>query len=234
MTRKNKGKSKTYWLYGKHAVQAALVNSNREVHQLLVTKNAANDFNSSKATIVDPHEIDKHIPDGSVHQGVAANVSYLPDSDLDDISRVKIVLILDQVTDPHNTGAILRSCAAFGAGGVIVQEKNSPQESGVMAKSASGALESIPIIRVTNLSKSMEELKEMNFWCVGLDGDAKDHISKIHDYDKVALVLGAEGKGLRRLVAENCDLLVKVPINDGMESLNVSNAAAVALYELTR
>jgi 23S rRNA (guanosine2251-2'-O)-methyltransferase len=234
MTRGNSRKSRTYWLYGKHAVEAALANVDRVVHKVLVTKNAANEMNLAKATIATSQEIEKNLQEGAVHQGVAAQVSPLADSSLGEIKDATRVLILDQVTDPHNIGAILRSCAAFGAAAVIVQDKNAPQENAVMAKTASGALEAIPLISVINLSTAMEELKEYDFWCIGMAGEAKDDISKISDYNKIAIVMGAEGKGIRRLVKENCDLLVKIPIRSSIESLNVSNAAAIALYELSR
>ncbi len=222
------------WLYGKHAVLAAVANPNRVIHRVLVTKNTLDALNHNKKELVDPREIERLFPLGTVHQGIAAEVDNLRHVDISEIFDSKLVVILDQVTDPHNVGAILRSCAAFGAGGVIVHDRHSPEEGAVLAKSASGALETVPLVSVTNISSAMEELKEKGFWCVGLDGSAKTTLSKIPDYEKVALVLGAEGQGIRRLVMENCDLLAKVPINDSIESLNVSNAAAVALYELTR
>lgn len=229
------GGRRGFLIFGKHAVLAAIGNPARTVHRVLATKNTADELNlAAQAEIVHPQEIDKLLPPGTVHQGIAAEVARLPEKGVEDVKDAAIIVILDQVTDPHNVGAILRSCAAFGAAAVIVHDKNSPEETGVLAKSASGALETIPLIRVTNISSAMEELKEYGFWCIGLDGEAKEHINKIHDYEKVVLVLGAEGKGIRRLVRENCDLLAKVPINDSIESLNVSNAAAVALYEITR
>lgn len=144
------------------------------------------------------------------------------------------VLLLDQVSDPHNVGAILRSAAAFDIGAVIATDRNSPQESGVMAKSASGALEIVPLVSVGNLVQAVELLKKSGYWIYGLDGEAKDSISGAKFDAKTALVLGAEGKGLRRLTSEHCDFLVKIPMSNKMESLNVSNAAAVALYEVFR
>ncbi len=144
------------------------------------------------------------------------------------------VLLLDQVTDPHNVGAILRSAAAFDVGAVIVTDRNAPQESGVMAKAASGALEVVPLIAVTNLVQAIETLKKSGYWIAGLDGAARKAIHEAKLDNKTALVLGAEGAGLRRLTTEHCDFLVKLPISDKMESLNVSNAAAVAMYELYR
>ena len=234
MNNNKQAKGKTYWIYGKHPVEAALKNPLRVVHRVLATKNAISEMQLNAATPASPNDIEKNLQAGAVHQGVAIEVSPLPELSIFDLKDSKILLVLDQVTDPHNVGAILRSSAAFGASAVIVQDKNSPEENSVLAKSASGALETVPLVKVINISRAMEDLKEMGFWCVGLDGTAKTLLSKAPKYEKTVLVLGAEGAGMRRLTLENCDLLVKVPINDSIESLNVSNAAAVALYELSR
>ena len=145
-----------------------------------------------------------------------------------------LVVILDQVSDPHNVGAILRSAAAFGAMAVIVPDANAPEETGTLAKSASGALEVIPLIRVANLSRAMEMLKKADFWCVGMDGYAKKEMGEDRLPQKCALVMGSEGEGMRRLTAENCDYMVKLPIARTVESLNVSNACTIALYEWNR
>ena len=144
------------------------------------------------------------------------------------------VLILDQVTDPQNIGAIIRSCAAFGTKAVIVQDKNSPQESGSMAKAAAGTMELVPVVRVTNLARAIETLKKHNFWIVGMDGYAKDNVDKIDKNAKLGVVMGSEGSGMRRLIEESCDITVRLPINPKVESLNVSTAAAVVLYELSK
>ena len=141
-----------------------------------------------------------------------------------------LVLILDQVTDPHNVGAIIRSAAAFGAKAIITTDRHAPPESGVLAKSASGALEALPWVRVTNLSRAMDQLADMGYWRIGLDGHAKQDVRDVDFGDNIALVLGAEGKGIRKGTADHCDGLVKLPISRTIESLNVSNAAAVALY----
>ena len=141
---------------------------------------------------------------------------------------------MDQVTDPHNIGAILRSAAAFDAMAVVIPDAGAPEESAVLAKSACGALEIVPLIRVTNLARSMQQLKDAGFWCLGLDGYAKEYISDKKLPARTAFILGSEGDGMRRLTAENCDYTIKLPMSDKMESLNVSNAAAVALYEFYR
>jgi 23S rRNA (guanosine2251-2'-O)-methyltransferase len=153
--------------------------------------------------------------------------------DLDE-SDGGVVLLLDQVTDPHNIGAILRSAAAFGALAVIVPEAGAPDETGVLAKSASGALEVVPLVRVTNLARAMDQLKELGFWCIGMDGHATNSIGDQKLPSRAAFVMGSEGDGMRRLTAENCDFVTKLPMSPAIESLNVSNAAAITLYEYRR
>ena len=189
--------------------------------------------------LVDRHFLDSMVGQNAVHQGIVAKCDPLPVVDIKEFIKIVgnkekgLIVILDQVTDPHNIGAIMRSAVAFNALAVIMPEAGAPSESGVLAKSSSGATELIPLIRVSNLAHAMELLKKAEFWCVGLDGYAKDFITDHKLPKKCALVLGAED-GMRRLTMENCDMVVKLPMNSAIESLNVSNAAAVAMYEWNR
>ena len=184
----------------------------------------------------DAHSIGNTLPQGSVHQGVALRPAPLEDASLEDFPATPgaVLLMLDQVTDPQNVGAILRSAAAFGASGLILQARNAPRISGVVAKAAAGALERVPIAHVVNLSRALETLAEAGWRSVGLTGDAPRNLSDVLDQTPTVLVLGSEGEGLRRLVAEHCDELAKIPMPGGFESLNVAAAAAVALYERAR
>jgi 23S rRNA (guanosine2251-2'-O)-methyltransferase len=241
------------WLYGIHPVLAALANPRRRCHRLLLTPETETSLGARlesladrrpgglrQAEIVTRDALERIVPRGAVHQGVAVHVDGLQDTDIEDICRATEdqsnarIVVLDQVTDPHNVGAVLRSSAAFAAAAVILPERHSPAAQGTLAKAASGAMESVPLVRVVNLARALDRLKQAGFWCVGLDGTAAQAINEADLSGKVALVLGAEGEGLRRLTREHCDLMVRIPIAKGMESLNVSNAAAVALYELAR
>ncbi len=228
------------WLYGYHAVTAALQNPNRTIYRLLISRETARELpeNLIPADVsgepADRAQFARLLPQGAVHQGIAAFVSPLPDLYEPDIPEKEssVVVILDQVTDPHNVGAILRSAAAFDADAVIVTQRNAPEATGALAKSASGALELVPLIYVSNLSRTMDSLKERGYWCVGMDGAAEQTLREASLPRKIALVMGSEGYGLRRLTAQNCDFMVKLPISPRVESLNVSNAAAIALYDL--
>lgn len=241
------------WLYGIHPVLAALANPRRKILRIAVQREVdaqlgpkletlaeAHPIGLPDAEILDREQLDRMMPRGAVHQGLAALVDGLDDPDLDDIIRATEgqdaarVVVLDQVTDPHNVGAILRSCAGFGVAAVICPERHSPGATAVMAKAASGALERVPFVRVVNLARALEHLKKAGYWCVGLAGEASTEIHQADMTGKIALVVGAEGEGLRRLTREHCDLLVRIPIDKGLESLNVSNATAIALYELQR
>ena len=234
----SKQRNKLVLLYGKHACIAAASNPKRKIQRIYVTDRTVKDLpkNHKLPTpkIINIREFDKLLPKEAVHQGIAIEATPLPDCDLKNISDSQILLILDQVTDPHNVGAILRSCAAFGAGGVIIPKDNAPEESGTMAKSASGALEIVPICKVTNLARAMEQLKKDGYWISGLDGHTDTDIDKANLTGKTVLTMGAEGHGLRKLTKSNCDILVRLPIKDAVESLNVSNAAAISLYEISR
>ena len=179
-------------------------------------------------------DLGRMVPADAPHQGVVIEVEPLEDIWLSDLLSESperaVLLVLDQVTDPHNVGAILRSAAAFGAIGIVTQDRHSPPESGALAKAASGALERVPWVRVVNLARALEEMAEAGFWRIGLAGDAKDDLKAALGPQRVALVLGAEGPGMRSNTREHCDALARLPISSTMESLNVSNAAAVALY----
>jgi 23S rRNA (guanosine2251-2'-O)-methyltransferase len=174
------------------------------------------------------------VPNDAPHQGVVIEVEPLEDIWLGDLltqaDEKATLLVLDQVTDPHNVGAILRSAAAFGAIGIVTQDRHSPPEGGALAKAASGALERVPWVRVVNLARALDEVAEAGFWRIGLAGDAKSTLGEALGPQKVALVLGAEGPGMRQNIREHCDALARLPITQAVESLNVSNAAAIALY----
>ena len=226
-------------LYGLHAVVEALANPERDVRALYVVDGVK----VPEQTRVDPvivtrKDMDKMVPQGAVHQGIALDCGGLPEIGVEDLvirhrdAQNSVLLMLDQVTDPHNVGAIIRSSAAFGADGVIMQRKHAPELTGVLAKIACGGVEHMPVAYETNLSRTIEALKEGGYFVYGLDERGEQVIGDIKPGGKSVIVLGAEGSGLRRLVAENCDALVKLPTQPPIASLNVSNAAAVALYAL--
>ncbi|WP_299436823.1 23S rRNA (guanosine(2251)-2'-O)-methyltransferase RlmB [uncultured Rhodospira sp.] len=233
-------------LYGRHAVAAALTNPARPVRRLLATAEAAAGVAqaaAARALVVEPADraaLDALLPAGAVHQGLVLEAGPLPDSAVADLAppapdESAVVVVLDQVSDPHNVGAILRSAAAFGARAVLTQDRHSPAETGTLAKAASGALERVPLIRVTNLARALTDLRDLGYWSVGLDAAAPVTLAGAGLSGPLALVLGAEGAGLRRLTREHCDHLARLPMVPGaVESLNVSNACAVALYELRR
>ena len=231
--------SRNYWIYGKHASSVAIDNPNREILRILVTENIAsqlvlpNDISRPNVEIVEAKTISQFVHDDAVHQGIAVQLVPLEEYVLNDVlDDNRPLILLDQVTDPHNVGAIMRSAAAFNAAGVIVTQNNSPSENATIAKAACGAIEVVPLVKVTNLANTIDEIKRADYWVWGMDGTAKQTIREAKPDNKTAIVMGAEGAGLRRLTAEKCDLLVKLPMNENMESLNVSNAAAIALYEI--
>ncbi|AZL60310.1 23S rRNA (guanosine(2251)-2'-O)-methyltransferase RlmB [Tabrizicola piscis] len=237
----------TLWLFGLHAVRDALENPQREKLQLVLTKNAFDKLEAAVAAsgmepqIVDPRRFDAPIDEGSVHQGAALEVRSLDWGRLEDVcisgQGLPLVVLLDRVTDPHNVGAILRSAEVFGARAVIAPRHHSAPETGALAKTASGALERQPYLRVTNLSEAMEALKDMGFTLIGLDGEAEvtlDAAVGAAGGRAIGLVLGAEGPGLREKTRETCDVLARIPFAGAFGSLNVSNAAAVSLYAATQ
>jgi 23S rRNA (guanosine2251-2'-O)-methyltransferase len=226
--------------WGKHAVAAALDNPERRILKAWATREAAEFMQFPKdivVTFADVADLGRLVPGDAPHQGVVVEVEPLEEVWLGDMltsaAEGSVLLVLDQVTDPHNVGAILRSAAAFGAVGIVTQDRHSPPESGALAKAASGALERVPWARVVNLARALEEIGEAGFWRIGLAGDAESGLKEALGPPQVALVLGAEGAGLRHNTREHCDALARLPITDAIESLNVSNAAAVALYAAT-
>lgn len=226
-------------LFGLHPIEAALKNPARRVKRLVLTENAERRLIESVGDLkhpverASPRDLDRILGSDTVHQGAMMEVEPLPEPDFADLivtSAGRPVIVLDQVTDPHNVGAILRSAAAFGAAGLVMTRRHSPPLNGVLAKSASGALELIPVALVQNLSRALDDLKDVGFLVVGLDGEADDAIEDLDWSRPTALVMGAEGKGLRELTGKTCDRLVRITTDGPLDSLNVSNAAAVALH----
>jgi len=230
------------WLYGHHAVAAALVNPNRRLRRLLLTEEgeAAIGKQLPPPWSVAPERVDRGRLDTLLgrdiaHQGAALLADPLAPPSLQSVlEKAGVIVVLDQVTDPRNVGAIMRSAAAFGASAVITQDRNAPEETGGLAKAASGALETMPLLRAVNIARTIIALKAANVWCVGLDAAGKPLSGPAFADRRVALVLGAEGEGLRRLTRETCDEIAGLTIKGAVESLNVSAAASVALYELSR
>jgi 23S rRNA (guanosine2251-2'-O)-methyltransferase len=224
------------WIYGIHPVLAALANPRRKVLRLLATPNALARLNESGASpSVPPEEttpklLDRLLGGEAVHQGAAIEVAPLPPIGLDELTQARLVVVLDQITDPHNVGAILRSSVAFAADAVVTTGRHSAAETGVLAKAASGALDAIPLIEVQNLARALEELGRIGFTRIGLDSEAESPIEEAMAGGRIALVLGAEGRGLRRLTRDTCDRLARLTVPGAIASLNVSNAAVLALY----
>ncbi|MET0372436.1 MAG: RNA methyltransferase [Sphingobium sp.] len=224
--------------YGRHAVTAALANPARTVRKIWGTREALGALDLPPVLPIvyaDVADLGRMVPNDAPHQGIVAEVEPLDDVWLGDaleegLDDKRSVLVLDQVTDPHNVGAILRSAAAFDALCVVTQDRHAPPESGALARSASGALEVVPWIRVVNLARALDEIAEAGYWRIGLAGEATMTLGEAIGESRVALVLGAEGDGLRQNSMAHCDILARLPISPRMESLNVSNAAAIALY----
>ncbi|MGH6787944.1 MAG: 23S rRNA (guanosine(2251)-2'-O)-methyltransferase RlmB [Novosphingobium sp.] len=225
-------------LWGRHAVEAALNNPARQHRKLWATREGVASLAGElpadfPVEWAQPADLARLVARDAPHQGLVLECAALEDVFLEDVlggDAARPILVLDQVTDPHNVGAILRSAAAFDAAGIVTQDRHAPPESGTLAKSASGALELVPWVRVVNLARALEELAEAGYWRIGLAGEAEATLAEALPAGPVALVLGAEGEGLRHNIAQHCDALARLPISAAMESLNVSNAAAVALY----
>lgn len=228
--------------WGRHAVAAAFANPERTIRRIWATREASQAFGAFPPevpmTFAEAPDLGRLVPQDAPHQGIVIEVDPLEDIYLGDLleqgaNDKRPLLVLDQVTDPHNVGAILRSAAAFDALGIVTQDRHAPPESGALARAASGALEFVPWARVVNLARALEEISEAGFWRIGLAGGAVRTIDQAIGTARVALVLGAEGEGMRQNTAAHCDELAKLPINPRIESLNVSNAAAIALYAAT-
>jgi len=227
-------------LYGWHTVTAALVNPKRRIRRLLATENALRRLAEAGITIAPEPEVMRpdalaaRLTPDAVHQGLIAEADPLPAPEIEDLPVEGIVLVLDQITDPHNVGAILRTAAAFAVAAIVTTARHSPDATGVLAKSASGALELVPIVIVQNLARALTGLKARGFLTVGLDSEAPDDLAAVELNLPLALVLGAEGKGLRQLTGATCDRLARLDLPGAIKSLNVSNAAALALYIASR
>ncbi|HEX3858877.1 MAG TPA: 23S rRNA (guanosine(2251)-2'-O)-methyltransferase RlmB [Pseudolabrys sp.] len=223
-------------LYGWHTVTAALANPQRQIRKLTLTENAARrlaDENIATPVtpeIVRPALIDQRLGPDAVHQGLLAEADPLPSPDIEELPEDGIVLVLDQITDPHNVGAILRSAAAFAVKAIVTTARHSPEATGVLAKSASGALELVPLVTVQNLSRALTEMNDRGFQTVGLDSAGSENLAAVELRQPLALVLGAEGKGLRQLTRETCSTVARLDMPGEIKSLNVSNAAVLALY----
>ncbi len=232
------------FLWGRHPVVAALANPARKgMGRLLATADRAAEIerdglvkHGHVVEVMDAQLLERMLPAGAVHQGMVFKVAALEGVSLDDIADPAegVIVMLDQLTDPQNVGAIFRSALAFGARGIIVQDRHSPALAGALAKASAGATERLPCARVTNLSRALERLADLGWRAVGLDGSSEETLDTALDGQPTVLVMGSEGDGIRRLVAEHCDVLARIPMPGGFESLNVSNAAAVALYVATQ
>ena len=228
-------------LWGRHAVEAALKNPERNHRKLWATREGIASLDGElppdfPVEYAQPADLARLVARDAPHQGLVLDCDALEDRFLDEVmdgDPTRPLVVLDQVTDPHNVGAIMRSAAAFNAAAIVTQDRHAPPESGTLAKSASGALEVVPWIRVVNLARALEEMAEAGYWRIGLDGDGKATLGEALPAGPVALVLGAEGDGMRHNIVQHCDAIARLPMSGAVESLNVSNAAAIALYALT-
>lgn len=225
-------------LWGRHAVEAALNNPDRNHRKLWATKEGVASLDGElppdfPVEYADVQDLARLVAKDAPHQGLVLECAGLEDVHLDEVltaSEGRPLVVLDQVTDPHNVGAIMRSAAAFGAAALITQDRHAPPESGVIGKAASGALETLPWVRVVNLARALEQLADAGYWRIGLTGAAELDLASALPAGPVALVFGAEGEGMRQNIESHCDALARLPIGDAIESLNVSNAAAISLY----
>ncbi len=246
-TRVPKAAASVEIIYGMHAALAVLENPRRTVHRVTVTENALARVKSAlegrgiAPQVLPPRRFDEMLGEGAVHQGIAVEAAPLDQPGLETLlgglsgKTAPVLAMLDQVTDPHNVGAVLRSAAAFSVAGLIVQARHGPTSGGVLAKAASGGLEHVPLVEVVNLSRSLDAAKEHGYTCIGFDSDATASLDEaLIGASRVLLVFGAEDKGLRRLVRETCDMVCALPVTGPIRSLNVSNAAAIAFYETSR
>ncbi|KQO54473.1 23S rRNA (guanosine(2251)-2'-O)-methyltransferase RlmB [Methylobacterium sp. SD274] len=226
-------------LYGWHPVSQALANEGRGLHRLLATENALARLTEElgqlriDAELVRPNAINALLGPDAVHQGLYLEADPLPGPDLDDLPDDALLLALDQITDPHNVGAIVRTAAAFGVAGIITTARHSPTATGVLAKSASGGLEHVPLVIVRNLSDALIDLGKRGFTRIGLDSEGEATLDSVGPKRPAVIVLGAEGKGLRQRTRDNCDVLARIPFSGEIRSINVSNAAAITLYALS-
>ena len=244
---------KSLLLWGKHAVTAALQNPDRRIYELFFSESSQtkiqklirsrlsiSEANKIKLNALSSKEITALLPDHSVHQGFAAIVGELDYGDLDFLinktrsSKYSFLAVLDQVTDPHNLGAVIRSAVAFSVDAIIVHDRSTPRLDGALGKAASGALEHIPIIRTKNIARAIDKLKKSEFWCIGLSDDAHNDLPSLSVPNRTAVVLGAEGEGLRRLTRESCDSLARLPTSLNFPTLNISNAASITFYEIRK
>lgn len=225
-------------LWGRHAVEAALMNPLRSHRKLWATREGIESLDGElppdfPLEYAGPEDLARLVARDAPHQGLVLECEPLRDLHLEDVldaDATRPIVVLDQVTDPHNVGAIMRSAAAFNAAAIVTQDRHAPPEGGVLAKSASGALEKVPWVRVVNLARALEAMAEAGYWRIGMAGEADDEFAASLPAGPVAIVLGAEGEGMRHNIAAHCDNLARLPISNAMESLNVSNAAAIALY----
>ena len=246
MSQKNKNKTSSVLIYGKHPVAAALNNNRRKHINLFITREVLQEIEklipklNIKTTILKSDSLNSMVSPGTNHQNIILESLPLDSLHLEDLieqdksKSFSCLILLDQVTDPHNIGAIIRSAAAFSASAVILTDNNSPKENNTILKCAAGACETVPMVHITNLSNCIKELKKEGYWIIGLDGHTELTLKESIFSEKIAIIMGSEDKGLRKLTKENCDYIAKIPMSSSSESLNVSNAAAIALYEFAK